>query len=191
MSAGLMTRTSGTALSASFSMRHRSLGVFLPDLPPRKAQESPCSTCDDLTGAPRESMHIDRCGRRHRIEGQWLFATLLIGRIRLLRLLHRTNSFHPRNVVDHVPFRTGADALRTGKRPARKRRRCPAHCSKLRADPQARAGGDERTLFELFRHAEVFFQRGSVFPAHSFSSALSPALAYASNSATASRCAFT
>jgi hypothetical protein len=129
MSAGLMTRTSGTALSASFSMRHRSLGVFLPDLPPRKAQESPCSTCDDLTGAPRESMHIDRCGRRHRIKGQWLFATLLIGRISLLRLFHRTDSFHPRNAVDHVPFRTGADGLRTGKRPARKGRRCRAHCS--------------------------------------------------------------
>jgi hypothetical protein len=66
--------------------------------------------------------------------------------------------------VDHVPFRTGADALRTGKRPARKRRRCPAHCSKLRADPQARAAGDERTLFELFRHAEVFFQMGKRLP---------------------------
>ena len=35
------------------------------------------------------------------------------------------------------------------------------------------------------------FRWGSVFPAQSLSSALSPALAYASNSATASRCAFT
>jgi hypothetical protein len=64
-------------------------------------------------------MYIDRGGRRHRIEGQWLFATLLIGLIGLPRLIHRTNPFHPKNAVDHIPFRTGsADALRTGKRPA-------------------------------------------------------------------------
>jgi hypothetical protein len=49
---------------------------------------------------------------------------LLIGRIGLLRLLHRTNPFHPRNAVDHIPFRTGsADALRKGKRPATEKKR--------------------------------------------------------------------
>jgi hypothetical protein len=66
-------------------------------------------------------MYIDRCGRRHRIEGQWLFATLLIGRIRLLRLLHRTNSFHPRNAVDHIPFRAERRCVENRKA-ARKRR---------------------------------------------------------------------
>jgi hypothetical protein len=50
-------------------------------------------------------MYIDRCGGRREIKGQWLFATLGIGRMGLLRLLHGTNSFDPRNDVDHIPFR--------------------------------------------------------------------------------------
>jgi hypothetical protein len=63
-------------------------------------------------------MDIDRCGRRHWVEGR-LFATLRIGRGRLLRLLHRTNSFHPRNAVDHIPFRMERRCVENGKAPRR------------------------------------------------------------------------
>jgi hypothetical protein len=61
-------------------------------------------------------MYIDRCGRRHWVEGR-LFATLLIGRVRLLRLLHRTNSFHPSNAVAHIPFRMECRCVENGKAP--------------------------------------------------------------------------
>ena len=50
-------------------------------------------------------MYIDRCGRRHRIEGQGLFATLLVNRIRRLRLLHQANSFIRRTLrMPPVPY---------------------------------------------------------------------------------------
>ena len=110
---------------------------------------------------PRETMYIDRCGRRHQIDEQGLFAPLLIDRMAALAFLH------PRNLwINPVPY--GGDALRTGKRPARAGRRCLAHCSFRAAATStryapihpARAGRRMTELFELFRHAEVFFQMG-------------------------------
>ena len=88
-------------------------------------------------------MYIDRCGRRHRIEGQGLFATLLVNRIRRFRLLHQA-TFSSEERCGCLPFRTEADALKTGKRraawPCSLQLPGRRHFNKVCAHPHARVG---------------------------------------------------
>ena len=88
-------------------------------------------------------MYIDRCRRRHRIEGQGLFATLLVNRIRRLRLLHQA-TLSSEERCGSLPFRTERRCVENWKAG----RRGLAHCSfrggrhfnKVCAHPHARAG---------------------------------------------------
>ena len=146
---GRIDLTLNTGLSTcrltNVSMRQRRVGLFLPDLALESLKRVRAARAIDLTGAPRETMYIDRCGRRHRIEGQGLFATLLVNRIRRLRLLHQA-TLSSEERCGCLPFRTEADALKTGSAG----RRGPAHCSfrggrhfdKVCAHPHAASGGE-------------------------------------------------
>ena len=105
-------------------MRHgRFGGVFLADLPLGRLKRVRAARAMISPARREKACTSTGAGGVIRIERQWLIATLHIGRIGLLRLFHRTNSFQPRNAVDHIPFRTKGDAWRTG-------RSCgvPAHC---------------------------------------------------------------
>jgi hypothetical protein len=141
-------------------------------------------------------MYIDRCGRRHRIHRQGLIATLLVKRIRRLQLLHQS-LFHPKNAADHPRSVRRADALKTGKWPAEQdgvalvTAASGAAARQPGAPPTPAPGGESPDYLSFSAMLRCSFRWGSVFPAQSFNAALSPALAYASNNATASRCAFT